>query len=124
MNVFKKLRKELGLTQVDLAKKLNLKQSTICKWETGKSFPDISILKLLSNFYKVDLSTIINGENSISDYNRKNDNAMQNAQSSETLTALQQSVIKKISELQDSDVMRVSDFIQGITAKENEYFKL
>ncbi len=73
MNVFKRLRKEFGLTQMELAKELNIKQSTICKWETNKSFPDISTLKLLANFYKVDVSALIDGENAISDYACKND---------------------------------------------------
>ena len=39
--MLKELRKESGLTQMELARKLNVKQNTISNWENGKSKPDI-----------------------------------------------------------------------------------
>ncbi len=38
------LRKEKGLTQAQLAEKLNITDRAISKWETGKSMPDSSIM--------------------------------------------------------------------------------
>ena len=37
-------RKEMGLTQVQLAEKLNITNRAVSKWETGKSIPDASIM--------------------------------------------------------------------------------
>ena len=38
--MLKELRKESGLTQMELARKLNVKQNTISNWENEKSKPD------------------------------------------------------------------------------------
>lgn len=37
--MIKELRKEIGLTQAELAEKLNISQSAVTHWETGKRFP-------------------------------------------------------------------------------------
>ena len=39
-----KCRKEKGLTQMQLAEKLNITNRAVSKWETGKSIPDISVM--------------------------------------------------------------------------------
>lgn len=44
-------RKKQGLTQEELAKKLNVSFQAVSKWETGGSYPDISVyLSLLISF--------------------------------------------------------------------------
>lgn len=53
MNTFKKLRQEKGLTQVELAKILNIDQTTVSKWELGKAIPDTGLLIRLSSFFDV-----------------------------------------------------------------------
>lgn len=40
-----KKRKELNLTQEQLAQKLGVSNKTISKWETGKCMPDYSIVE-------------------------------------------------------------------------------
>lgn len=40
----KKLRKQAGLKQIDLAQALNVSQQAIAKWESGRSEPNISTL--------------------------------------------------------------------------------
>ena len=37
-------RKEKGMTQAQLAEKLNITDRAVSKWETGKSMPDSSIM--------------------------------------------------------------------------------
>ena len=45
------LRKEIGLSQEQLANKLNTTQDTISLWELNKSFPDVvNIIKLCKLF--------------------------------------------------------------------------
>ena len=56
------LRKENGMTQEQLAEKLNVARRTISRWETGNNMPDIDILIELSDLYAVDLREILNGE--------------------------------------------------------------
>lgn len=59
MNIYKSLRQKNGLTQVELAKKLNINQATVSKWEKGKSIPDIMTLKDLSNLFEVSIETLL-----------------------------------------------------------------
>ncbi len=49
----KSLRKEIGLSQEALAKKLNLYKSTIAKYETEKISPSIEMLIIFAKFFKV-----------------------------------------------------------------------
>jgi len=41
-------RKELGMTQRELAEKLHVTDKTVSKWETGTHFPDIAMLEDLA----------------------------------------------------------------------------
>lgn len=43
------IRKEMGLTQRELAEKLHVTDKTISKWETGTHFPDIAIMEKLAS---------------------------------------------------------------------------
>ena len=54
----KRLRKEKGLTQVELAEKLNLSQSTIASWENGKRRPDLDFLPVIADFFGVTVGEI------------------------------------------------------------------
>ena len=49
------LRKERGLTQKELADKLNVTDKAISKWETGKGFPDIKLMEPLAQALGVSL---------------------------------------------------------------------
>lgn len=65
----KKLRKEKGLTQGQLAEQLNISNRSVSRWETGSTLPDISILIELAEFYKVDIKEIIDGKRESEDEN-------------------------------------------------------
>lgn len=52
-------RKELNLTQIELAKKLNYSDKSISKWERGEGTPDITVLVELCNFFNVTLNEIV-----------------------------------------------------------------
>lgn len=58
----RELRKEKGLTQEQLAERLNVSNRSVSRWETGNNMPDLSILVELSDFYNVDIKEIIDGE--------------------------------------------------------------
>ena len=57
-NNLKKFRKEAGLTQIELAKKINKSESTIRKYEAGTVRPSLETLIQLSDIYKVDVEEL------------------------------------------------------------------
>ncbi len=58
----KRLRKEKGLTQEQLAERFFVSSRTVSRWETGSNMPDVAILIELADFYGVDIREIIDGE--------------------------------------------------------------
>lgn len=58
----KKYRKQERLTQKELAMKLNVSDKTISSWETGRTYPDISLLLNLSSVLKVSLDEFLRGD--------------------------------------------------------------
>lgn len=58
----KRLRKEKGLTQEQLAEQFYVSSRTISRWETGSNLPDVSTLIELADYYEVDIRELINGE--------------------------------------------------------------
>ncbi|MBE6146832.1 MAG: helix-turn-helix domain-containing protein [Firmicutes bacterium] len=61
-NLIKTKRKELGITQEELANKLFVTEKAISRWETGRGTPDISLLIPLAKELKIDVSELLNGE--------------------------------------------------------------
>ncbi len=55
-------RRSLGLTQQELADRLNLSNKTISKWESGAGSPDISNLAELAGVLGVTVDDLLNGE--------------------------------------------------------------
>ena len=55
----KVLRKSKGLSQQDLADKLNVVRQTISKWEQGLSVPDSDLLIALSEALETPVSTLL-----------------------------------------------------------------
>lgn len=57
------LRKEKGLSQVEVAEELNVTRQSISRWETGASVPSTDNLICLSRLFGVPLENLIGGEN-------------------------------------------------------------
>ena len=57
-----KLRQEKGMTQLELAEKLNYSDKTISKWERGESLPDIVVLKSVADLFEVTLDYLVEEE--------------------------------------------------------------
>lgn len=60
--VIKKLREKAKLTQSELAEKINVSDKAVSKWETGRGFPDISMLEILSKELGVSIIELLSGE--------------------------------------------------------------
>ena len=61
-NLIQKLRKEKNMTQVQLAELLGVTDRAISKWETGKGFPDVSVLKPLAAALGTSVTELLDGE--------------------------------------------------------------
>jgi transcriptional regulator with XRE-family HTH domain len=61
--VLKDLRIEKGLSQAQLAKRLNVSQTAIAKWETGKSQPTASLIIAIADFFDVSTDYLLGLEN-------------------------------------------------------------
>lgn len=59
---FQRLRKAKGLTQEDVAEKLNISAQAVSKWENDLTSPDISVLAELSEMFGVTLDELLGKE--------------------------------------------------------------
>lgn len=64
------LRKQKGLTQMELAERLNVSRQTISRWEVGAAIPSTDNLKFLGDIYEVPVDYFLNDE--IEDISKKN----------------------------------------------------
>jgi len=62
------LREKNGYTQTELAAKMNVSDKTVSKWETGKGYPDITLLEPLAKALNVSVTELISG-NSVTNTN-------------------------------------------------------
>ena len=68
-------RKMAGLTQAQLAEKLNITDRAVSKWETGKSLPDSSIMIDLCDVFKISVNDLLTGEVvTMDNYNKELEN--------------------------------------------------
>ena len=59
------LRKSKGLSQDDLANKLDVSRQAVYKWEAGQATPEISKLKILSALYNVSIDNLLDNSQDI-----------------------------------------------------------
>lgn len=52
-------RKEIGLTQQNVADELHITRQTLSKWENNKSYPDLKLLLALSDLYHVPVDSLL-----------------------------------------------------------------
>lgn len=57
-----KRRRDLNMTQMQLADKLYISDKAVSKWETGKSMPDVSIMLELSKILGISVQELLMGE--------------------------------------------------------------
>lgn len=62
MNIFRELRKQKELTQIELAKMVNVQQTTVSKWEVGRAVPDYPVLLKLAELYGVSVDYLLGRE--------------------------------------------------------------
>ncbi len=65
--VIYKLRKEKGITQEQLANFVGVSTAAVLKWESGTSYPDITLLLTIATFFNVTIDTLLNFKIELSD---------------------------------------------------------
>lgn len=58
----KVLREKQHMTQSQLAMKLSVSDKAVSKWETGRGFPDISLIEPLASALQVSIPELLSGE--------------------------------------------------------------
>ena len=56
------LRKRDGMTQAELAERLNYSDKAVSKWERGESVPDITVLKTIADMFAVKVDYLLTVE--------------------------------------------------------------
>ena len=56
------LRKTSGMTQIELAEKLNYSDKAVSKWERGESIPDVAVLKAIADLFSVTVDYLLQEE--------------------------------------------------------------
>lgn len=55
-------RKEKGITQKELAEYIGVSKASVCKWEIGQSYPDITFLPRLAAYFNISIDDLIGYE--------------------------------------------------------------
>ena len=58
----KKLRTSRGLTQEQVAQKLNVSRQTISSWENNRNLPDLEMVVLIARIFNISLDNLILGD--------------------------------------------------------------
>ncbi len=72
----KQLRLAARLTQIKLAKELNVSRSCLANYESGKRFPDTDILSIISDYFKVSISYLLSEKSHASTGKNFNNDSM------------------------------------------------
>lgn len=67
----KELRKEFGLTQLDLSKIINIGKSTVSMYESGKRKPELETLEAIADYFNVNMEYLL-GKSEIKNYHEQN----------------------------------------------------
>ena len=60
--VIRALREKAGMTQAELAEKLCVSDKAVSKWETGRGFPDVSLLEPLGKALHISVPELLCGQ--------------------------------------------------------------
>ena len=99
------LRKQKGLSQEELANRLNVSRQTVSKWEVGDSTPDMEKLIAMSDLFDVSLDKLVMG---------KEEEKGQEAQKSEFVTVINEKVLTDKNKKKAKSVLKIIAIIAGV----------
>lgn len=63
----RKIRKEQGMSQEELANQMNVSRQAVSKWESGQGYPETDKLLMISNIFGVSLDYLLKEESNLSE---------------------------------------------------------
>lgn len=99
------LRKQKGMSQEELANRLNVTRQTVSKWEVGDSTPDMEKLVAISDLFGVSLDELVLGK----------EQAAQEAtaQKIDTVAMLEEKVLTEESKKKAKKGLRIAAIVAG-----------
>lgn len=61
-SLIKQHRSGKGMSQDDLARAIFVSRQTVSNWETGKTYPDVQSLLLMSDLFGVSIDQLVKGD--------------------------------------------------------------
>ena len=107
MNRIKELRKANGYSQEKLASILNVHQTAISQWETGRTLPDIDLAHKMARLFNVSIDYLLRLEEE------------KTAQSEPPLSLEKRNLINAVSELPAEDVKKTLEYVELLNLKRN-----
>ena len=105
-NRIRQLREELDITQIELAKFLNITSATVSQYELGKRFPGRDMLEKISNFFRVSVDYLLG----ISNIRVQND---------KSVTENNPNYVIDVSDLPEEAIKQVEEYIELVKLKYN-----
>jgi transcriptional regulator with XRE-family HTH domain len=76
-NKIQRIRADQGMTQAEFADKFHVSRQTVSNWENNKNYPDLSILRSISDEYAISFDTLLKDDvEYISHIDNANDRAI------------------------------------------------
>lgn len=99
------LRKQKGLSQEELANRLNVSRQTVSKWEVGDSTPDMEKLIAMSDLFDVSLDKLVMG--------KEDEEKSSQTTKSELVTVLNEKVLTSKNKKKAKSVLKIVGIIIG-----------
>ncbi|MDF2565101.1 MAG: transcriptional regulator, family [Massilibacillus sp.] len=96
-----KLRTNNNMTQEDLGKLLNVSQSTIAYYESGKKQPSLETIIVIADYFRVSVDYLLDRVNSFNSTSQITDISQDNL-----------NLLRKINNLPDADRKEIESYIQ------------
>lgn len=98
-NNIKALRKNRNLTQEQMAEFLGVSSQAVSKWETNISYPDISLLPIIANFFGASIDELLGydmskRDDTINDLQKEADKLCEAGKHSEAVAVLENALVK------------------------------
>lgn len=100
------LRKQKGLSQEELANRLNVSRQTVSKWEVGDSTPEMEKLVAISDLFDVSLDVLVMG--------KEEKNEAKESKNSEFATVLNEKVLTEKNKKKAKSIIMIIAIILGI----------
>lgn len=99
------LRKQKGLSQEELANRLNVSRQTVSKWEVGDSTPDMEKLIAISDLFDVSLDKLVMG--------KEDEEIPPTTTKSELVTVLNEKVLTSKNKKKAKTILKIVGIILG-----------